>query len=214
VTAPATSPDTIATSSTTAATTTTSQAVPRPSGSEDTFTLEGTGNYLEELGFKLTNQEVVVTSINGGLISLLDADARQVFLLTAYDGLYEGGETRLRDPSEVFFVHVEPDTDDPWSIVFRQLTDSDKAELPVVSGEGDNMVWLVGAPSGVSKITLDALCRSKESIYVEIFDADRNTAGSGFYFSDDELPAEMLVTEGAEMLAVEAEGCSWTLTWP
>lgn len=180
----------------------------------DVVTVEGTGPYLGELGKELLDQIVVVVSINGGLVSMLDSDAHQVFLLTAYDGQYDGGETRLRDPSEVFFINVEPDTDDPWSITFRPILESDKAELPVVSGEGDDVVWLVGAPPGVSIVTVDASCTSRESISLEIIAAGGSIVGSGFYSSDDELPADELVADGAEILAIKAEGCSWTLTWP
>lgn len=177
-------------------------------------TVEGAGRSIEELDVSLTNQVVWMPTINGGIISLQDETGHQVGLLIARDN-YDGGELRLRDPTEVVFIDVDPDSEDPWSITFRPLAEEDQAEITgVVSGEGDDVVWLVGsADTGI--VTVDGSCNAGENIYVQIYDDAGRYVGSGRFQSEDgDLPGELLVAEGAALLEMKAFGCTWELQWP
>ena len=75
------------------------------------------------------------------------------------------------------------------------------------------MMYLEGV-SGDADVSVDAACADNKFVNVTAVPADGSQAqGNHFDPAQTDLPRHMTVESWAALLAVEGQGCSWTINW-
>jgi hypothetical protein len=197
-----------AATTTTVATTTTRL----PAGVAVTF--EGTGKTVEPVPALSADQILIDVTINSGTVTLTETDGGQagfVWVNENYDGT-----TRLRDPEDIAFIDVNPDSTDPWTVTIRTFEATDIRTVPsTIDGVGDS-VFVVSGSSGASIVTVDGSCTGRYGqISVQAYSAEnRSLEWTVFDPSDGDLPGDMLMPPDTTFVAVEGESCEWSIDWP